>query len=507
MKQRQKHTMVSRLACCVVAVFSLCIAIPASAAEDTISLKHVIEQVLRNHPDLRISHIDSAIAATGSDSVQGLLDPRIQASAGIAQDQTPVSSSFQPTETRIAQFNAGASKTLAFGDTLGVDFSYNRNLQLFNSPFAAQLASINPSYRSQMNLRYRHPLLKGNGLPAYAQGLEAAEQRHTASRLQSAVLAHQLTLSALNLFYQLALDDVNIHYAELAVARARRLLAYQRQREDFGLIEETDRLQAEALLATRKTQLQQAIARRETDQTSLNRLMLQPATKPLNITLPPVSEDDTSETLPAALQQARQSRPEIRLLEAQLKASEADLLIVKDEDQAQLDVVAELGTRTLDATAGSAAGKTFSINDHYAALSLEFSDTVLGHREKAAIRNAELKKQRILAENNKALENIQDELAAATTAIRTLEPTVALTRRQAEIELRKFNEEIERYRQGRTDTATLVQFEGDLHNAELQAELQRLRLQLAQQQFLWAKGQLMTSLGIAFEPPVDGQPH
>ncbi len=505
MKQH-KHSMVSRLAYAVIAALSLCIAVAAPAAEEHISLKQVIEQVLHNHPDLRISHIDSAIAATDSERIQGLLDPHIQASAGIAQDQTPVSSSFQPTETRIARFDAGASKTLAFGDTLGVDFRYNRNLQLFNSPFASQLASINPAYRSQMNLSYRHPLLKGNGLPAYAQGLAAAEQRHRASRLQSAVLAHQLALTALNLFYQMALDDVNIHYARLAVDRARRLLAYQRQRETFGLIEETDRLQAEALLATRQTQLQQAIARRETDQTSLNRLMLQPATRSLHITLPPVAAD-TPEPLPEALQQARRTRPELHLLEARLKAAEADLLIARDEDQVQLDVIAELGTRALDAAAAGAAGKTFSINDHYAALSLELSDTITGHREKAAIRSAELRKQRIQAEHSKSLETIHDELAAAATAIRTITPTVSLTRKQAAVELRKFNEELERYRQGRTDTATLVQFEGDLHNAELQAELQRLRLQLAQQQYLWAKGQLMSSLGIAFASAADDRTH
>ena len=53
-----------------------------------------------------------------------------------------------------------------------------------------------------------------------------------------------------------------------------------------------------------------------------------------------------------------------------------------------------------------------------------------------------------------------------------------------------------RYREGRSDTATLVQFEADLRSAELRAELQYLTLLLAERQLAWAKGSLLQELGL-----------
>ncbi|MFQ5519250.1 MAG: TolC family protein, partial [Mariprofundus sp.] len=227
------------------------------------SLKQAIQAVLQNHPELNINRVDAAIAETETRRIEGMLDPVVSASIGASEEQVPTSSDFQAAETRIGQLSGAVSKPLSGGGTLGANFNYSRNSQGFNSPLAAQLARFNPAYRSQINVSYRHPLLKGSGRPDYHLSLTSAEASLAATETQQQVIAQQLSLRVLNAYYQLASDDINIHIAEQAVKRSKKLLRYQRSREQFGLIEKADRLQAEALLAARKTDLQRALARRQ----------------------------------------------------------------------------------------------------------------------------------------------------------------------------------------------------------------------------------------------------
>jgi|GEM_PF-1626285 len=478
----------------IVGFFCMAVAaLPATAAE--MSLKQVIGTVLAHHPDLNISQIDSAIAATETTRLEGILDPLVTATGTASDEKIPTISDFQPSEQRIGQLSGTISKPLASGGTIGADFNYTRTSQGFRSPFAANLARFNPSYRNQININYRRPLLKGADRPDYNQALTGARAGVEQANKQRRVVAHNLTLQAINAYYLLASDDINIDIAKQAVRRAKKLLSYQRSRERFGLIEKSDRLQAEALLAARATDLQRARSVRLNDQNKLNRLMLRSADADIVVKhgdrLPALTP-----SIETAFKQAEQLRPELQVLKAQMQAADAQLAIARDADQMQLDLVAKLGTRALDKAPLSAAAAGFSVHDHFASLSLELSDALGRNTANAAIRKAILQRQRIEAQRISALKQIRDDISAAATAIKSGLPTLALARKQVKAEQRKFRAEMQRYRQGRSDTATVVQFQGELSNAALNAELQELTIELAEKQLAWAQGKLLYGLGL-----------
>ncbi|MFQ5582619.1 MAG: TolC family protein, partial [Mariprofundaceae bacterium] len=408
----------------------------------------------------------------------------------------------QASETRLGQISAGISKPLASGGTIGAEIDYTRTSLGFVSPLASQLASVNPAYNNEINLSYRHPLLRGAGRPDYNEALTAAQSDILAAGLQQQIVAQGLSLQALDLHFRLASNDISVTLAEQAVGRARRLLNYQHMRERFGLIETADRLQAEALLAARKMELEQSRALRATNQAALNRLMLRAPNTPLAVTLDADHQDIQSPDFAAAVESARINRPELKALDAQLQAAESRLLLARDSERTQLDVVAELGTRSLDGSAGIALKKGFGINDRFAALSLELSDAVGDNGAKSAIRKAELTRQRVLAEKTRMLELIKDDLSAAITTITTGRATLASARKREAAEKLKFEAEVKRYREGRSDTATIVQFEGDLRIAALQAELQRISLLQAERQLAWSQGTLLQQLGITYSDNV-----
>ncbi|WP_167632373.1 TolC family protein [Mariprofundus ferrooxydans] len=467
----------------------------SAIASDSMSLKQIVTVVLKNHPDLQVSRIDTAIAETGKQRIQGMLDPSVSASIIASEEKTPVSSDFQAAETRTGQITGGINKPLPNGDTVSANFAYSRISQAYNSPLAAQLSRFNPAYRNQINLSYRHPLLKGADRPDYHQSLTVADADIEAADMQRQQRAHQIILQVVNACFQLASDDINIRIAAQAVKRAKKLLAYQRSRERFGLIEKADRLQAEALLAARNTDLQRALSMRMNSQTSLNRMMLRSGEADLAVHLQ-TNEPASTPSMDDALNQAESKRPEMQLLTAQLQAAEARLAISRDADQMQLDLIAEAGSRALANNGATAAARGFTVKDHYAALSFELSDVLTRNSANADIRKAELQRERVAAERIRTHEQIKSDISAAITAIHAGRPMLVVARKQAIAEKRKFDAEMQRYREGRSDTATLVQFEGELRNAELNANLQALTLELAARQLSWARGTLRDELGL-----------
>ena len=288
---------------------------PAAQAAETLGLGEAIRQALASHPELTLNRIDSDIAATETRRIEGQLDPVVTASIGATDDKSPVASSFQPSRTVSGQLNAGISKPLANGDTVGASLAYNRARQSFSNPVAAQFALVNPAYRGQIDLNYRHPLLRGNDRPDYGDALQAAEDDVKASRLQRRTIARTLALQITNAYYQFASDHIQLRLAEQAVARAERLLNYQAFRERFGLIETSDRLQARALLEARRLDQAQAEAQLETDRTALNRLLLAAPDRPIEPAMPGNVTEQAPTDFEQLVDTASRKRPEFTILD------------------------------------------------------------------------------------------------------------------------------------------------------------------------------------------------
>jgi len=464
-----------------------------------LTLSETLQAVLQQNPSLNLSRTDTAIAAADKQRVQGILDASINGKITASDEQVPISSDFQAAENRDMEVSAGISQPLSNGGTLAVQGSYSSSKQGFVSPLAAQLAKFNPAYRSQIDVTYRHALLRGADRPDYSRGLESVEAKTTAAIFNEQIIARNLSLAALNAFYRLVADDINVAIAKQAVQRARTVLRYQKSRQEFGLIEQADALQAEAFLAARQTDHQQALSQRQSDESALRRLMLQTSKQDISLALPRLWENGSVPDFDAAEQQAIRQRPDLKAFDARLRAAEADLAAAQDIDSMQLDVVAQLGTRSLDGNPSHAAAGGLSVNDRFAALSLEMQDSLGRKSAKASIRKAELARQRLSDQRRQAVELIRDDLSTAITAIETGIPNLRMSRLQAVAERKKYQAELGRYREGRSDTATLVQFEGELRNAELQERLQQQTLQLARYQLAWATGSLLKHLGIKLE--------
>jgi len=463
---------------------------------EPVGLDTVIRNVLERHPDVSLSRLQPQFADADAQGISGQLDPALSATVTVSDEQTPFVSQFAPVGRKRRQFTGTISKPLASGDTVTLGVDFNRRFLDFNSPFASQLANPNPAYRNQIDLTVRHPLLRGAGRPAYNKALEASHADKKAALMQVRTTEDQLALQALQLYYGIASDTENVKLADEAVSRAERVLADQRRRERFGLIEVADRLQAAALLATHRMDSKQTRATLARDIAALNRLMLRDPNTPLSVLVDEPVPSGTPD-FEESIQRAQMHRPEIKNLEAKLQAAESRLMEARDKERMQLDVVAKLGSRSLNALSGTAFKQGFSISDRFASLDLEFNDTVGRRSARSEIRRAVLDREQVLLEHRQALERIKDDISRALTTFTTERQTWHAAERRVKAEKRMFEAERRRYREGRSSTANLIQFEGELLTSEVDASRSRILLLLAYRQVQWAEGLLLQTLHIA----------
>jgi len=472
----------------------LCAIAPASA--EPLDLATVIRTTLQQHPDMPLSQLQVRFARVDQQRIHGLLDPQISASLLTTDDENPSNSKFNPIRSAISrQIKGEISKPLENGDTviLGMDYSQTNLKFEFSS---AAFARFDPFYHNQIDLTYRHPLLRGSDRPDFGQELKAALADESAANLQRAVVARNLTRQAIQFFFDVVVDETNRKLSADTVERAEKLVLYQKSREKFGLIEKADRLQAEALLATRQLELARAEANLIQDRTALNRLMLRDPEIPLSADY----KQRLYSTLPdlkQAIETASGQRPELLAISARLEAAEARLQVANDRDHAQLDIVGQLGSRSLSGSYGTSLKQGFSLSDRFASIGIEFSDTITNNAAKAAIRKAALEREQIFMERRQTYELIKDDVAKTLSRIRTGRKTYAAAEHRQAAEQAKFYAELDRYRESRSETSTMIQFEGDLRAAEIEAALRRIALLRDQRQLSWVQGTLARELGIA----------
>jgi len=469
--------------------------LPASLAQaQELYFDDVLKTAFSNHPDLQSSAVQVKMRKAEGMQIEGALDTRYGASIGVSDEQSQATNAFSPEANNVAFVSGQLSKTFSGGSSLTGTLNYNRSELAYPSTTPANIqSSPNPIYMHQIDLIYRYPLASGADNPTYRYQKDAARQEVKAAEFRVQMLREQLANQGIALYFQFILSDLSLELAKDGVVRAKRLLSYQKKRERFGLIEKSERLQAEALLATRQLQQVQAVSARDMAQTALNRFMFKAGGQPIEPKLKSVHAPRMTESEMFLLAELR--RPIFKVLKAQYAAAEARLAQANESDEHQLDLVGQVGSRALDEGSGAAFGQGFTLNDRFVALRVEFSDVFDNKTSRAVIQRNVLALENIKIEQRKTIENIKTELANIAAMIRGGEATLKASKQQVNAEKKKFNAEMLRYQEGRSSTTAITQFEGDLRSAELRALIQKVSLNQAEYQLALTLGKLPAVFG------------
>ncbi|RME81740.1 MAG: hypothetical protein D6771_07935 [Zetaproteobacteria bacterium] len=447
----------------------------AAARASAAGLADAAAQAAQHAPELAAQRLALKQAEIRERLVEETLASRLQGFARAGEDRPPTTSIFQPTRTQSLSAGASWHKPLASGAELDISAQITRTQWRYDSPFAAQLATLNPAWRGELAATLRLPLAAGRGRPdlmdARAQALEQqaqAEEALARAAREAALAAIQEAANYLRL-------QAEARAAGAAVARARRLVADARRRWSLGLIEK-DRVD-EAL-----AQLHEAEARRARAATSLNRLVesLRRRTgwrdREIQALRPePVPIPDTLEALTGY---ALAHRPEIVALRKRLEAAELRVQAARKRAGVRADLVFDAGLRSLAGQGGRALVNMPSTHYPRASIGIELQEG-LGRADELRVAAAQTAREAVRAAIDAFEETLRRELAGlwaerAPTEARLRAARSALRAARAMLAQRK-----RQYAAARVPLAQLLAAEARVAEAEKavrQAEADRAEL-------------------------------
>lgn len=464
------------------AVFVSCV-LPLSIGvvhAERLSLEQVIQKVVDHYPSIKTAAMQLEQARQENKRIQSQLGWQLNAQAGISHNLSLIGS---PVDT--FQFGGGVSRLLESGDSMSL------NAAIAHDDADTAFATLpNPSTSTSIDFNYRMPLQKGKDNPAISQGLISAQAGVQLSESQYLALYDQLAAQMVDLFYAAANTQARITNSQQAIKRTLRLQSYIKSRADLGVSEEKDLLQVRAQLKAQQAEQQALKINMQQQQVSINRLTGLPWDQSFSPVLAKL-ESGSNYIFDDLFSESKQYSPALKTIQARLQLADSQIQLQRDNRKDQLDLVMFLGDRDLrgDITTGD-----YSENELVGGVSLEFGRSLDLSGRDAELYQAQLERGIALQDQVQVYEDLHYNLASILTQIRSGEQALKAYRQSMKAEQAKLKEAEQRYRDGRTDTDQLIQFENQLAGVELAVALQQLELGRLQHALELVTGRLWTDI-------------
>ena len=441
---------------------------PVLSAEkpDALTYTQALQKVIDTYPTLDIARLQVEQARQEFNKVESTLGWALAAQGGLDHDLSVYGS---PSD--VADALASIDRTLRSGDRVGVSGSYRYQ----DSTVAVSPLLPNPSENVRLNMFYRMLFGQGRGNPRYTQGIIAAEAEVLLQQASELAVRKQLAQQTQDLFFAAASVRARLATAESAVDRARRLKQYVTERLDIGLSEEKDILQSDAQLQARLSDLRTLQVAWEQQRTTLNRLMGRPWDAEFRPMLTSsLIGNSENETRKALIQEAEDNSPDLKINEARMKQSEADLAVRRDDHKDKVDLVLSVGGQS---SRGDNIAGNVDEQDLAGGLRLEYQRALDKRGFDAGIYQAQLN----LSISREDVRKVRDDLSYSVTGLLSeLDANrISLTAHERRLvsEKKKVDNAVERFRSGRETTDRLIQFENEMQVSRLALDEDRIALQ------------------------------
>ena len=143
---------------------------PPAARTVRLTLDEAVSRALENNLDIAVQRLNPQIADLDIASAQAAFSPTFDSTIGTASRVQPSTTQLdggQRVSMDTATYNAGLTKALKWGGA-SVDAAWSNNRNATTSIFS----SFNPSYRSNFDVIYTQPLLRGFKIDSNRQRLQ-----------------------------------------------------------------------------------------------------------------------------------------------------------------------------------------------------------------------------------------------------------------------------------------------------------------------------------------------
>lgn len=432
-------------------------------AKSELTIYQVMQRVLDRYPSLKISKMEVAQAAEQRQQVESSLGWILNSSAGVTHDLTGLG-----TPSDRLDVNGSIARKLKSGATLSLSGGYRYE----DSSLTFNPSLPNPAHTTRLDLSYRLPLSQGQGNPLYTEGLVSAEAGHKLARANQLLTHITLAEKVKDLFYSSVLTLARLDNAKQSVQRAKKLQLYIKKNVKLGLSEKKDLLQVQAQVHSKVAELSTIQLQWKQQQTSLNRLMLEEWNYPIN----PILSSNVNimdENLELLIRKTTDYHPVVKISRAKLEISESKILSARDEKKDSLDLVMSVGSRTSD---GKSSTSTVSERDWAGSVSIEYKHLFDDKGISSKYKQAQLEKNIALQDSQKTRDDIRYTVSGLLAETQSAKAAVKSSFRKLKSESLKLKEVEHRFKNGRADTAQLIQFQNEFSFAQLAYQQQKIDL-------------------------------
>ena len=427
-----------------------------------LTIYQVMQRVVDRYPSLKISELEIARAAEQKQQIESSLGWVLNSAAGIRHDLT----GFGTPSDRF-DISSSITRKLDSGATLSLNGSYRYEDSTFT------IGSLpNPSNTTRLDLNYRLPLGQGKGNPIYSEGITSSDAGYDLAKANHLLTRITLTEKVKNLFYAAASVEVQLNNARQAVQRAKKLEEYISRNVELGLSENKDFLQVQAQVHSKLADLSAIKLKWVQQQSSLNRLMLEESNKRIKPKLISTSTNKYNDVL-KLIAVTQENHPAVKVSFANLKIAESKILSARDSKKDNLDLVVSVGSRTTD---GKNSSGTVSELDWAGAVSIEYKHLFDNKGLSSKYKQAQLQKSIALQNIEKTKDDIRYTVSGLVSEIKAARKAVMTSKQKLKSESLKLKEAEYLFRNGRADTAQLIQFQNEYSFAQLAYQNQRVDL-------------------------------
>ncbi|MFH1363587.1 MAG: TolC family protein [Candidatus Omnitrophota bacterium] len=426
-----------------------------------LSLEKVTELALNNSLDIQIAKFNAYISRTGYKKVESLFDTFLNAQVSYEKDKLESASPLAASRTEEYIISAGLEKKLPSGTTVALDLSDTR------TDAEGSLSTLNPYYESSIGLSLTQELGRNFfGLADRSQialtKLDIENSDFTSlDDIETAIYNVQET------YWNLVLKDERLAIAEEMLKEAGKLYQIYQNKYPLGLVEESELLAVEALVYTRKSEVEIAKLERLTAKNDLFFLINRPDFMQEVSLSESLFFPDGQASLCEALRRAIESRRDYKRIKNDLEKNDIDIIVKKNALWPQIDLEASLVRNNIDAHRARAWGNLGQDANDELFLKLTFKLPLENRQARSEQERVRLETERYLLKIKQVECRILREINNLISRINILENQAKLLGETVNIHRKKLDFQIKRLAYGRSNSDTLINYEEDLLRARL----------------------------------------
>lgn len=462
-------------------------------ADEKLTLNECVKHALQNNFDIQIIRKNLSVAQGMYKSARGFYDPSIGLSAKHTHSEEAQVTTIFGTRTKTSTIGLDVNQNIFTGGKITLSAKGEKIDS--NSIFA----TLNPSHTSKLSLDVSQSLLKNFW---GRQDKEAVFLARQGVKIIDLAVKEQIARFIVGIhqqYWNLVLVQKRLEIMEDSLARAERLLSHNKKRFTMGLVEETDVLQLEAVVALRNVEVFKANdAVLDAEDTLKNAIYKDGVNNPEQIR--PVEsfaapEEEISIGSIADIQKtALMKRWDINQMRLDIENKKYSYNARKNERLPQFDVTGGIAYTGVGEKEGAAYDSAKSGNHPvwYSGINLRMP---IGNRDAsgqyASARHTYENAALVLKKSER---DILKEIRVVYRSVKTGFKNIHASAKAEKLQKRKLMLEEEKFRQGRSSINMVIDFQNDLQYAQLQALQSMIDYKLALITLDFTKGTLFETL-------------